>query len=102
MLGNYTPKNNAELNDSDLDVGSTSPVLLSSDVVAQGGKDGLIRLLSMKAIAGTAPHAGRELQTVSTSSGSQLLTALAMWRNGADTWMFAADFGGTAAWTFEN
>ena len=27
MLGNYTPKNNAELNERDLDVGSTSPVL---------------------------------------------------------------------------
>jgi hypothetical protein len=103
MLGNYTPTNNAELNDRDLDVGSTSPVLLSSDVVAQGGKDGLIRLLSMKAIAGTAPHAGQELQTVSTPSGSQLLTAPAVWRRGStETWMFAADLGGTAAWTFEN
>jgi hypothetical protein len=103
MLGNYTPTNNEELNDRDLDVGSTSPVLLSSDVVAQGGKDGLIRLLNMKAIAGTAPHAGQEPQTVSTPSGSQLLTAPAVWRRGStETWMFAADFGGTAAWTFEN
>ena len=102
MLGNYTPKNNAELNDRDLDVGSTSPVLLGGDVVAQGGKDGLIRLLSMKAIAGTAPHAGQELQNVSTPSGTRLFTAPAVWRHGAETWMFAADNGGTAAWTFES
>ena len=103
MLGNYTPKNNAELNDRDLDVGSTSPVLLGGDVVAQGGKDGLIRLLSMKAIAGTAPHAGQELQTVSTPSGTRPVH-----RPGCvaprqpETWMFAADNGGTAAWTFES
>jgi len=101
MLGNYTPKNNAELNDRDLDVGSTSPVLLGGDVVAQGGKDGLIRLLSMKAIAGTTPHAGGELQIVLTPSGTDLFTAPAVWHNSSETWMFAADGGGTAAWTLE-
>ena len=58
MLGNYTPTNNAELNDRDLDVGSTSPVLLGGDILAQGGKDGLIRLLSIKAIAGTDAASG--------------------------------------------
>jgi outer membrane protein assembly factor BamB len=102
MLGNYTPKNNAELNDSDLDVGSTSPALLGDGVVAQGGKDGLIRLLSIKAIAGTAPHAGQELQIVSTPSGMRMFTAPAVWHHGAETWMFAADNGGTAAWTFKS
>jgi hypothetical protein len=102
MLGNYTPKNNAELNERDLDVGSTSPVLLGGDVVAQGGKDGLVRLLSTKAIAGTAPHVDQELQNVSTPSGTRLLTAPAVWRHGAETWIFAADNGGTAAWSFES
>ena len=38
MLGNYTPANNAELNDRDEDVGSTSPVLLGGDFLAQGGR----------------------------------------------------------------
>ena len=75
MLGNYTTTNNAELNDRDLDIGSTSPVLLGGDFLAQGGKDGLIRLLSIKAIAGTEAHQGHELQTVSTPSGIRLLTA---------------------------
>jgi hypothetical protein len=102
MLGNYTPEDNARLNDRDLDIGSTSPVLLDGDVVAQGGKDGLIRLLSIKAIAGTAPHAGGELQSVSTPSGGRLFTALAVWHHGADTWLFSADSGGTAAWTFQS
>lgn len=102
MLGNYTPKNNAELNERDLDVGSTSPVLLGSDVVAQGGKDGLIRLLNTKAIAGIAPHVDQELQSVSTPSGTRLFTAAAVWHRDTETWMFAADGGGTAAWTFES
>lgn len=102
MLGNYTPKNNAELNDRDLDVGSTSPVLFGGDALTQGGKDGLIRLLSIRAIAGTAPHVDGELQIVSTPSGTRLMTAPAVWHRGAETWMFAADSGGTAAWTSEN
>ncbi|HXA76711.1 MAG TPA: PQQ-binding-like beta-propeller repeat protein [Candidatus Acidoferrales bacterium] len=102
MLGNYTPQDNAKLNDRDLDIGSTSPVLLGANVLAQGGKDGLIRLLSLKAIAGTSPHAGGELQSVSTPSGTRLLTALAVWRHGAETWLFSADSGGTAAWSFES
>jgi hypothetical protein len=102
MLGNSTPEDNAQLNARDLDIGSTSPVLLGGDIIAQGGKDGLIRLLSIKAIAGTSPHAGGELQSVSTPSGARLLTALAVWHHGADTWMFGADGGGTAAWNFQN
>ena len=45
---------------------------------------------------------GGELQSVSTPSGARLLTAPAVWHHGADTWMFAADGGGTAAWNFQN
>jgi hypothetical protein len=102
MLGNYTPTNNAELNERDLDVGSTSPVLLGGDFLAQGGKDGQIRLLSIKAVAGTEAHKGHEVQTVSTPSGSLMLTAAAVWHPGSETWMFAADRNATAAWTLEN
>jgi PQQ-like domain len=98
LIGNYTPTNTAQLNATDLDVGSTSPVLLSSSLVAQGGKDGKIRLLSMKRLRGTAPHKGGELQTVPTPSGGEMFTAAAVWRTKAGTWMFAADGGGTTAW----
>ena len=102
MLGNHTPTNNAELNQRDLDVGSTSPVLLGGDFLAQGGKDGQIHLLSIKAMAGTEAHQGHEVQTVSTPSGSLMLTAAAVWHHGSETWMFASDRNGTAAWTLEN
>jgi len=100
MLGNWTTTNNEELQRRDLDVGSTSPVLLGDGYIAQGGKDGTIRLLTLDVMKGTAPHRGGELQVVSTPSGAQLLTAPAVLKAGGATWMFAADRGGTAAWTF--
>jgi len=98
ILGNYTPADTAELNDRDLDLGSTSPVLLGHDLLAQGGKDGRIRLLSRREIAGSAPHRDHELQIVSTPSGTDLFTQPAVWRHDGETWMFASDDGGTAAW----
>jgi hypothetical protein len=98
ILGNYTPADNAELDHSDIDLGSTSPVLLSPSTLAQGGKDGLIRLLSMESVAGFAPHTGSELQIVSTPSGNLLYTAPAVWTGNGETWLFAADNNGTAAW----
>jgi outer membrane protein assembly factor BamB len=102
LLGNYTPSNTAELNSSDADLGSTSPVLLSENILAQGGKDGKIRLLSVARMRGVSPHQGGELQVVSTPSGTDLFTAPAVWHQATATWMFAADNGGTAAWRFRN
>jgi outer membrane protein assembly factor BamB len=102
MLGNYTPANTDELNASDTDVGSTSPVVLDAGHIAQGGKDGKIRVLSVARMRGTSPHKGGELQIVSTPSGTDLFTAPAVWRAGSSTWLFAADNGGTAAWRYRN
>jgi hypothetical protein len=98
LIGNYTPTNTQELNANDTDLGSTSPVYLTSKLIAQGGKDGQIRLLSLRRLRGTAPHKGRELQIVSTPSGSDLFTAPAVWRSGKRIWLIAADGGGTQAW----
>jgi PQQ-like domain len=101
LLGNYTPTNTDELNSSDVDIGSTSPVLLTPGYVAQGGKDGRIRLLSVKRMAGTRAHRGGELQTVSTPSGADLFTAPAVLHTKNATWMFAGDNGATAAYGFK-
>lgn len=100
LLGNYTPADTDRLNSADLDLGSTSPVVLDAGHIAQGGKDGKIRVLSASSMAGTAPHQGGELQVVSTPSGTDLFTAPAVWRAGSSTWLFAADNGGTAAWRY--
>jgi outer membrane protein assembly factor BamB len=102
VLGNYAPADNATLGGSDLDLGSTSPVLLGTGTLAQGGKDTLIRVLGISAIAGIDSHTGNELQIVSTPSRNMLFTAPVVWRDRAETWMFAADTGGTMAWKISN
>ena len=102
LVGNYTPTNTEELNSSDLDLGSTSPVVLSAGYIAQGGKDGKIRVLSVNRMRGRAAHRGGEVQIVSTPSGTDLFTAPAVWHSSNVTWLFAADNGGTAAWRFRN
>ena len=98
LIGNYTPTNTATLNSTDTDLGSTSPVLLGGGLIAQGGKDGLIRMLNWGAMSGATPHQGGEGQTVPTPSGSDLFSSPAVVRGAAGTWVYAADGGATAAW----
>ena len=102
ILANYTPADNASLDEHDTDLGSTSPVLLGGGWIAQGGKDALIRLLSLAGISGNAPHTGNESQIVSTPGADLLFTAPAVWNHGGQTWIFAADGSGSAAWTLAN
>ncbi len=99
MTGNYTPTNTAQLDASDADLGSTSPVLLGGGLVAQGGKDGDIRTLTWASFAGTAPHQGGETQVVSTPSGGEMFTAPAVFRSGGTTYLVATDNGATQTWT---
>jgi outer membrane protein assembly factor BamB len=100
MVGNYTPANTAALDATDADLGSTSPVLLGGGLVAQGGKDGKIRVLDWSQLAGTSPHLGAgEADVVSTPSGDRLFTAPAVVHLANAVWLFAADNGGTSAWT---
>jgi len=101
MIGNYTPSDTARLDTSDLDLGSTSPVYLTPSLIAQGGKDMKIRLLSLAGLRGTAPHRGHELQIVSTPSKSELFTDPAVWHSNR-TWLIAADLGATEAWVLRN
>ncbi|MGH9471307.1 MAG: PQQ-binding-like beta-propeller repeat protein [Terriglobales bacterium] len=102
ILANYTPANTDELNDQDLDVGSTSPALLGGGLLAQGAKDSLIRVLRTADITGAEPHKGHEVQTVPTPSSAMLFTALAVWHHGGQTWMFSADAGATEAFELVN
>ena len=99
IRGNYTPANTAQLNANDVDVGSTSPVLLPRGRIAQGGKDGLIRLLNWANMRLTGSHQGGEEMTVATPSGTDLFTAPAVSSTNGGTRIYAGDNGGTAAWT---
>jgi outer membrane protein assembly factor BamB len=99
LIGNYTPTNTEVLDARDADLGSTSPVVLGDGLIVQGGKDGAIRLLDWRLMRGTTAHRGGERQVVATPSGTDLFTAPAVLHTPTATWVFAADDGGTAAWT---
>jgi hypothetical protein len=102
MLGNYTPENTDFLNSHDIDLGSTSPFVLSANFIGQSGKDAQIRVLSVPRMRGTSPHKGGELQVVPTPANGALFTAPAVWHRSNITYVFVADFGGTQAWRFRN
>ena len=95
LLKHWTPSNQAELNSSDLDLGSTAPALLEDGYFVQGGKDGLLRLLSLSKLAGVNADTGGELQTVSVPGPTDLFSEPAVWQG---TWVFLATSDGTAAW----
>ena len=98
----YTPKNQAELNANDLDLGSSAPALLGEDRVLVVGKDGVMRVLDLARLDGNAPggkpRLGGEVQTLETPGDTQLFTAPAVWHHGNETTVFVADFSATAAY----
>ena len=68
LLRNWTPPNYRELESSDIDLGSTAPALAGQGLAVQGGKDGVLRLLSLARLNGrtarAGPLTGGELQRV--------------------------------------
>jgi outer membrane protein assembly factor BamB len=95
LLKHWTPSNADELERADLDLGSTAPALLDGGLFVQGGKDGRLRLLSLRALAGVNAAKGGELQTVSTPGGTDLFSTPAVWQG---KWVFVATSEGTQAW----
>ena len=106
LLHNWTPTDQRQLDESDTDVGSTSPALLGTfggrRLAVQGGKDGKLALLDLGRLDGTTgPASGRlggELSDTSTPGGNELLTAPAVWHSHGRTYLFAADDSGTTAY----
>jgi outer membrane protein assembly factor BamB len=86
VIGHWAPPNTDELDVNDLDLGSTAPAVLSGGYVVQGGKDGILRLITRSL---------HTAQTVSTPGGTDLFSAPATWQG---KWLFVADADGTAAW----
>jgi outer membrane protein assembly factor BamB len=103
ILGNYTPSNTETLNETDADLGSSSPVLLGGApaMVLEGGKDRQLRLLDWRTMRGVTAHRGGETQMLDTPSRSGLFTAPAVVQVGGNSWVFVADWNGTAAYAFE-
>ncbi len=103
LLHNWTPRNQAELNSSDGDLGSTSPAVLPAvrgyRLAVQGGKAGILSLLNLNKLNGTrggaGPRTGGELQNISSPGGGQVLGAPAVWSHGGRTYLFVATDSGT-------
>jgi hypothetical protein len=102
----FTPRNQAELNSGDVDLGSSAPAPLGQGRVLIGGKDGMLRVLSLAQLNGHPPGStrrlGGELQTLPTPGGDQLFTAPAVWHHGKATTVFLADFSATAAYALRD
>ncbi len=105
LLQNWTPRNQAQLNATDTDVGSTAPAVLPATsglrLAVQGGKQGVLDLLNLDRLNGAGGASGRtggELQQLPTPGSSQLFSAPAVWTRGSRTLVFIADGAGTAAY----
>jgi outer membrane protein assembly factor BamB len=90
LIGSYTPTDYTQLQDGDVDLGSTSPAILPRQpssrtplMLVQGGKDAILKLLDREHL----PGVGKELQLINLPDG--LFSTPAVWsdsRNGA--WIF--------------
>lgn len=106
LLHNWTPTNQAHLNASDTDVGSTAPAVLPAfggrRLAVQGGKAGVLDLLDLDRLDGTTggagPRTGGQIQELSSPGGDQVFTAPVVWSDGGRIWVFVADGSGTAAY----
>jgi hypothetical protein len=99
-LDSYTPATFQQLQNSDADLGSTAPVILSAPgfsgrLAAQGGKDSLLRLINLENLSGQGGpgHTGGELQILGVPQGCEVLSALAAWTNPGDgsNWVFVVN-----------
>jgi outer membrane protein assembly factor BamB len=98
LLHSWTPRNQAQLNSGDVDLGSTAPALLSGTRAVQSGKDGLLRLLRLPALGGRVGRTGGELQRISAPGGSGVFTTICVWRARAGVRIFVGDDSGT--WSY--
>jgi hypothetical protein len=104
LLQNWTPTNQAQLNASDTDLGSTAPAVLPGGFVVQGGKAGQLDLLNLArlngATGGAGPKLGGQVQTINAPGGGEVFTAPAVWTSGGRTLVVVADNDGTSAYSF--
>ena len=103
----YTPINQAQLNSSDTDLGSSAPALLGDNRVVLAGKDGIMRVLALSRLNGHPPSThhttlGGEVQQLSIPGGGELFTAPAVWHHAGHTRVFLAGFEGTGAYALRD
>jgi hypothetical protein len=101
LLRSWTPRNHAELESGDVDLGSTAPAILNSTLAAQSGKDGRLRLLRLRTLGGGI-RVGGELQTISAPGGEGVFSAIAVGRTKGTVRLFVTTFSATWAYVLRN
>ncbi len=107
LLHNWTPKDQAQLNAKDQDLGSTAPALLpGTDLAVQGGKAGKLALLDLKRLDGTThragPRTGGQLETIPTPASAGLFSAPVAFNRGKKTYLVMADGSATGGYELSN
>ena len=102
LLHNWTPTDQLRLTQQDLDLGSTSPALLPSDLAVQGGKSGQLSLLNLDKLDGTSgpagPRTGGQLQTIAAPGSTDVFSQPAVAPVDGTTYVFVTTSAGTAAY----
>ena len=93
LVKHYTPQDQDNLNRSDLDLGSVSPVFMTGGYMAQfGGKDGVLRLLDLKTLTGPGTKTGGEVQEMFVPGPTACFSQPAVYRG---NWLFVANSAGS-------
>ncbi len=106
LLQHWTPTNQARLNSSDADLGSTAPAVLpvyhGRRLAVQGGKAGVLDLLDLDRLDGTtggpSGRTGGQVDEIQSPGSDQVFTAPAVWSHGGRIWVFVGDGAGTWAY----
>src|SRR5580698_5097559 len=97
-LDSYTPTNYQNLQNSDLDLGSTNVLILPNGtskyahLALLSGKDATLRLINLDNMSGqgAAGNVGGEITSVALQTGGEVQNPISLWINPADntTWAF--------------
>lgn len=105
LRDSFTPPNQQALEQSDADLGSTTPILLPRQpgrhpwLALQGGKDNQLRLIDRANMSGQGGpgHLGGSILSVPMPQGGDMFATGIAWQDGAGTWIVVADYQGIAA-----
>ncbi len=104
LLHNWTPVNQAQLNASDGDLGSTAPAVLPTyhgrRLAVQGGKAGVLDLLDLDRLDGTSGGAGPRLggEVQQTSNVTAVVAAPCVWVDRGSIYVFVGT--GASTWAY--